>query len=58
MCFHGLYAKFLSVGKMQEELDIFIDEEKWDQTDMITKAGSMIYQTGILKYFATTLLNK
>ena len=58
MFFSGPYAKFLSVGNMQEELDIFIDEEKWDQTDVITETGRMNYQIGILKYFATILLSK
>jgi len=58
MFFNGLYATSLSLGNMQEELDLFIDEEKWDQTDVITETGRVIYQIGTLKYFATILLNK
>lgn len=41
MFFSGLHDRFLNLGNMQEELNIFIDEEKRNRTDVITERGRM-----------------
>lgn len=43
MFFSGLHDKLLNLGNVQEELSIFIDEEKWNQTDVLTETGRMTY---------------
>lgn len=53
----GLYATSLSLAKTQEELDIFIDEDKWDKTDAITETGRTMGMR-ISEYFATILLTQ